>query len=260
MSRSRNGGGIFDGLRLSAPLTWRSASLTIIPGPGDGTHRKKRRAHTARGMIPIEKNIAVVDENGSVFESTWLKRANGLVKKGRARWLDERTICLACPPERTEDDSMENGKQAETAAARVAETGSGPQKDPGLGGLTVEGILDRMDAIRKEMLFMNELMATMESIANQGGEDDAGHIAEAASQAFIARETTCQQQLRFLERIYGDHFSPPSDEAKTARTRMILDKMNDVIPALDYSDENGQGSVEALKVITALYDDLLKQR
>ena len=39
-------------------------------------------------MIPIEKNIIVVDENGTVFESTWLKRANGLVKKGRARWLD----------------------------------------------------------------------------------------------------------------------------------------------------------------------------
>ena len=98
----------------------------------------------------------------------------------------------------------------------------------------------------------------METIANQGGEDDAGHIAEATSQAFVARETTCQQQLRFLERVYSDHFSPPSEEAKNARMRMILDNMNDVIPALDYSDENGSGCVEALKVITALYGDLLK--
>ena len=46
---------------------------------GDGTHPKKQQAHTARGMIPIEKNIIVVDDNGTVFESTWLKRANGLV-------------------------------------------------------------------------------------------------------------------------------------------------------------------------------------
>ena len=207
-------------------------------------------------MIPIEKNIIVVDENGTVFESTWLKRANGLVKKGRARWLEERTICLACPPEKTEDNKMENVRQTETATEPV--TAAGNAKQAGTG-LTIEDLLDRMDAIREEMLSMKELLKSMEVIANQGGEDDAGHIAEAAGQAFVARETTCQQQLRFLEKVYGDHFSAPSEEARTARTRMILDSMNDVVPSLDYSDENGSGSVEALKVIRDLYSDLLKQ-
>jgi hypothetical protein len=196
----------------------------------------------------------VVDENGTVFESTWLKRANGLVKKGRARWLDGNTICLACPPEQMEDNHMEDNKQTETITENGTKTaGTMP------GRLTMESLLDRMDAVRREMLSMKDLAGTMEAIANQGGEDDAGHIAEATSQAFIARETTCQQQLRFLERIYNDHFSVPSEEAKTARTRLILDSMNDVIPALDYSDENGGGSAEALKVIKELYNDLLKQ-
>ena len=83
---------------------------------GDDTHQKKQQAYTARGMIPIEKNIIVVDENGTVFESTWLKRANGLVKKGRARWLNEKTICLACPPEQMEDDKMESRKQTEAVS------------------------------------------------------------------------------------------------------------------------------------------------
>jgi hypothetical protein len=239
-------------------LTQQSVFSYNISSLGDGTHQKKQQADTARGMIPIEKNIIVVDENGTVFESTWLKRANGLVKKGRARWLDEQTICLACPPEPMEDNEMENMKQAETVEERVDDTESAKQPDNKLGNLTIEGLLDRMDAIRKEMLFMNELLSTMENITNQGGEDDAGHIAEATSQAFIARETTCQQQLRFLEKIYNDHFSAPSEEAKTARTRMILDNMNDVIPALDYSDENGNGSIEALKVLKELYSDLLK--
>ena len=41
--------------------------------------------------------------------------------------------------------------------------------------------------------------------------------------------------------------------------RMILDNMNEVIPSLDYSDENGNGSVEALKIIRELYSDLMKQ-
>lgn len=33
------------------------------------------------------------------------------------------------------------------------------------------------------MLFMNESLCTMESITNQGSDDDADHIAEATSQA-----------------------------------------------------------------------------
>ena len=233
-------------------MTQQSVFSYNISSLGDGTHQKKQQAYTARGMIPIEKNIIVVDDNGTVLESTWLKRANGLVKKGRARWLDEKTICLACPPEQMEDNRMENGKQTEVITEHSTAT-----EDAGTGGMTVKSLLDRMDAVRQEMLSMKELAKTMEAIANQGSEDDAGHIAEATSQAFIARETTCQQQLRFLERVYNDHFSVPSEEARTARTRMILDSMNDVIPSLDYSDENGSGSVEALKLIKELYTNAL---
>ena len=224
---------------------------------GDGTHPKKQQAYTARGMIPIEKNIIVVDDNGTVFESTWLKRANGLVKKGRARWLDEQTICLACPPEQMEDNKMDDNRQTEIMTERGAETVSAKQPETSPRRLTVESILDRMDAIRQEMLSMKELTSTMEAISNQGDDDYAGHIAEATSQAFIARETTNQQQLRFLEKIYNDHFSAPSEETRTARMRMVLDSMNDVIPSLDYSDENGSGSVEALKVIRELYANAL---
>ncbi len=225
---------------------------------GDGTHHKKLQAYTAKGMIPIEKNIIVVDENGTVYESTWLKRANGLVKKGRARWLDEQTICLACPPENEEDIIMENNKQTENVTERIAETESIKQSGGITDGLTIKDLLDRMDAVRKEMLVMNDLLGTMEKIADQAGMGDAGgHIAEAASQAFVARETTCQQQLRFLEKIYSDHFSVPSEEAKTARTRMLLDNMNDVISALDYSEQNGSGSIEALRLIKELYANAL---
>lgn len=232
----------------------------MVASLGDGTHRKKRQAYTARGMIPIEKNVVVVDENGNVYESTWLKRANGLVKKGRARWLDEQTICLACPPEKMEDKAMENNQQAEAVTEHIAEIERTKQpSDDKLGGLTIESLLNRMDAIRQEMLSMKELLATMEAITNQGGEDDAGHIAEATSQAFIARETTCQRQLGFLETVYKDHFSAPSEEARMNRARMLLDKMNDFLPSMDYAQENGSGNIEALKVITAFYNDLLKQ-
>ncbi len=209
-------------------------------------------------MIPIEKNIIVVDKNGTVFESTWSKRADGLVKKGRARCMDEKTICLACPPEQMEDDKMESSKQTEAVPKRIDEARDTAQANGKLGGLTISGLLDRMDAIRKEMVVISQICETMENIANQGGEDDAGHIAEAASKAFVARETTYQQQLRFLEKIYDDYFSAPSEEAETTRTRMILDSMNDVICSMDYSDESGSGNIEALRVIKELYGKLLE--
>lgn len=198
-------------------------------------------------MIPIEKNIIVVDENGTVFEPTWLKRANGLVKKGRARWLDERTICLACPPEQMEDNEMENSKQTEAVTERIAGT-----EDTRLGSLTIGSLLDRMDAIRKEMLLMKELLSTMESISNQGGEDDAGHIAEATSQAFIARETTCQQQLRFLEMIYRDHFSKHAEAGSVDRTKTLLEQMPGVLAACN-------NSPDAFESALGFYRDLLKQ-
>ena len=61
-------------------------------------------------MRPITKNIIVVDEFGKEYTSTYAKRANGLVKNGRARWLDGNTICLVCPPDtlNLEDNDMSN--------------------------------------------------------------------------------------------------------------------------------------------------------
>lgn len=52
------------------------------------------------------KNIAVIDEQGNRYEATWPKRARGLVKSGRARFVDEKTICLARPPDKSEDETM----------------------------------------------------------------------------------------------------------------------------------------------------------
>ena len=80
-------------------------------------------------MVPIEKNILVVDEQGNEYEATWPKRARGLVKNGRARFLSENKICLACPPDRDLEDNgmtdikMNNAEPSEnTAAAALAET------------------------------------------------------------------------------------------------------------------------------------------
>ena len=59
-------------------------------------------------MTPIEKNIIVVDKQGNTLEATYPKRAKGLVKKGRARFVSGNVICLACPPENLEENAMSN--------------------------------------------------------------------------------------------------------------------------------------------------------
>ncbi len=61
------------------------------------------------GEIPIEKNISVVDEQGNEYEATYPRRAKGLVKSGRARFISENRICLASPPAKlSEVNKMEN--------------------------------------------------------------------------------------------------------------------------------------------------------
>ncbi len=79
---------------------------------GDGTHHKKRHAVRTKGEAPIEKNVAVTDEQGNNYLPTYLRRAKGLVKHGRARWMDDNRICLTCPPEQiseiSEGDMSEN--------------------------------------------------------------------------------------------------------------------------------------------------------
>ena len=62
-----------------------------------------------KGATPIEKNVIVVDEQGNEYEATYPKRAKGLVKNGRARFVDENKICLACPPDKIlEGNNMSN--------------------------------------------------------------------------------------------------------------------------------------------------------
>lgn len=71
-------------------------------------HRPTQIYH--KGETPIEKNVRVIDEQGNEYEATYPKRAKGLVKHGRARFLSDDLICLACPPNSTdlEDSQMKD--------------------------------------------------------------------------------------------------------------------------------------------------------
>ena len=138
-------------------------------------------------MTPIEKNIRVVDEQGNEYEATWPRRARGLVKHGRARFISENTICLACPPNTILEDTEMNDKADMT------------------------WLLQQIAAIQSDTEYLKEGLAHLSQM-NVGGktapyepEDVAGRAkAEALRDIIRCRETTNQQLLRLYEKMYDD--------------------------------------------------------
>jgi len=125
----------------------------------------------------MPKNISVIDMQGNVYEATWPKRAKGLVKKGRARFVDENTICLACPPDHMEEQNM---SAIETSAE-------------------LSYIFGKIDEISAESTLLYETMTELKGMSQAQ--------AMAAGDMVRARETTNQRLIALLEkmldRIYG---------------------------------------------------------
>lgn len=212
-------------------------------------------------MIPIEKNISVIDELGNEYEATYPKRAKGLVKKGRARFVDDNTICLACPPDIMEDTKMSDNKNVnvnENANAAAAEE-----------TVNVGYILRQMAAIQQDNAHIYEALTIITRMPqnNSGEPGSPGDIAGQAKARAIAdvvkcRETTNQKILEFYEKVYDDIGDKKVDEILRIHERIQNSnfgtqyKMNVAIRAYEtvmaYLDSMQKG-FEA----TAQKDDLL---
>lgn len=151
-------------------------------------------------MTPIEKNIIVLDEQGNEYEATYPKRAKGLVKSGRARFVDEKTICLACPPANMEDNVMSEEKILEE---KIVNEETEPQ-------LTMSYVLAQIEKIATQTAYLNETVSELGKmfaatpVAN-APHDIAGQAkAKALGDIVRCRETTNQQLLTFYEKVYDD--------------------------------------------------------
>ena len=192
-------------------------------------------------MTPIEKNIKVVDEHGNSYEATYLRRAKGLVKNGRARFTSNNTICLACPPKVCKDESLQvttermdinmpnkTTKQTPESATElnddstlqsesmadveeiIREVKRG-QAEPANSvaapaGPPLDWILKRMDLIMNDTFHIQNALGQLAAMDTDG--EPAGAAAAAKAEAITdvvkCRETTNQQVLRFLEKMYDD--------------------------------------------------------
>ena len=161
----------------------------------------------AKGMIPIEKNIIVVDEQGNYYEATYPKRAKGLVKNGRARFIDENTICLACPPCDMEDNNMSNSTENMAIEAKSTEK------------LTMDYVLGQIETIATETEYLHNAISELSKI-NSVGPGDVGtqEKAHALGEIVTSREHTNQRLLSLYEKMYDDL---KSQSVPTERERLI---------------------------------------
>ena len=165
---------------------------------GGGTHNKKRHSQkqiNTRGATPIEKNVIVVDEQGNEYEATYPKRAKGLVKNGRARFVGENKICLACPPDKIlEENNMSNNINKNLIFNQIVE------------------LQKRLESVDK-MLFSIQCVTDSQSYVDQeDGEpvtldylpDVAMEKIKSIREIVLEREKTINKMLDFYLKLYQD--------------------------------------------------------
>lgn len=135
-------------------------------------------------MIPIIKNIIVTDEFGTQYEATYPKRARGLVKNGRARFIDDNTICLACPPNNINNILEDNLMNENIYTNEIAENNP----------ITINGILERIDKVLDDKKYIDEAFNLLKS-EPQPHDDTAVAIYSIVK----AREDTNRKILEILE-------------------------------------------------------------
>lgn len=108
--------------------------------------------------------IHVIDVQGNILHDTYARRAKGLVKKGRAYYVDDTSICMICP----------DGK------GHTMET------------MTKEELLNNMEKMLKNSSYIKEAMDAIEKIPYDLDEEQVKLRTEAITQIVKEKEATNQ--------------------------------------------------------------------
>ena len=190
-------------------------------------------------MIPIEKNIVVVDEQGNEYEATYPKRAKGLVKNGRARFIDENTICLACPPDiKMEDKLMSENKKVNSNNNNNSETSKAVTdmlKQQCSEKLTMDYLLGKLEEISLGQAFLTDAISELGKMKS-GGPGDVGTEAQAKAIGEIikAREATNQRLIALYEKMYDD-LKPDSNE-RFALIGNLMEILREELPPVELKE------------------------
>ncbi len=153
----------------------------------------------------MAKNVIVVDEKGNKYGATYPKRAKGLVKNGRARFIDNETICLACPPQSFETEDIEMSENTEkmiidTSTGEAVEAALESKAEP-----TLSYVLGQIERIANDTAYIRDALAQLQELRAAGPGDICGQSkADAIAHVVDAREETNRRLLTFYEMLYKD--------------------------------------------------------
>jgi len=186
-------------LDILHPLCYTEIEIGETPITKNGNSQKQINT---KGATPIEKNVIVVDEQGNEYEATYPKRAKGLVKNGRARFIDENTICLACPPDNLEE-KMDN-QNIENAT------------------YSIEYALGQLEKLRIEFRTFDEKICEMIEKNKSAGPGDVGAQGNGQTLEALVREhgATTQKLVDFYQNMVKE-LKPISDNKRETLEKFL---------------------------------------
>ena len=162
-----------------------------------------------KGGTPITKNIRVNDEQGNEHEATYPKRAKGLVKNGRARFVDENTICLACPP----DTILEESKMTENTVTAVQENETISKIEIWEQIKKAQDKLSDLSMCMDKIFALNDLRTEEEDVCCELVE----HKINAMQQMFQTREETLKNLIDFYKMLLAGSVPTNATTPKSVR-------------------------------------------
>ena len=162
----------------------------------------------------MEKNVTVLDETGAPRGTTWPKRAEGLVRSGRARRIDGNTIAMNAEPQ--------TGKEGITMSGINEIKENRENKEQNFNDAKNEKLQYVLDQIEKIANGEASLQKAIDSVLGLSGEDGSAAAKAAAIQGIVAaREETNRQLLHFYEHmadsLTGPHRRPLPPERDALR-------------------------------------------
>jgi len=194
----------------------------------------------------MTKNIIVVDSQGKKCGATYLKRAKGLVKQGRARFLAQNMLCLACPPDQDLEDNMMS-EQTNEIIENNEESRPADKYSMEYCLTQIEHLAHQTDYLDQAILELNQL----------DSDPFCGHKAAAISDVIKSRETTNQQLINFYMNMYDDLKTPAPVDAITHKAHLqeqLLKIMENTLENNDFSAKEVSdlfnGALDAIRHIS----------
>lgn len=185
----------------------------------------------------MTKNIIVVDEHGKKYGTTYPRRAKGLVKQGRARFLARNMLCLmqglACPPEQNLEDKNMSEQTIENSVVENSMAGNEKENmEQGGSRHSMEYCLEQIERIGRQTEYLNQVIAELRQLDNASS---CAQKAMALSDIVKCRETTNQQMLHFYEKMYDDLKGPTTADTVSQKSHL----QEQLLRIIDKTLENG---------------------